>query len=119
RSSRPRCRPLRRPTCIDYLGYGLFPTGATLAISDGSVHLVDISDRTHPKHLADLPSTKGMAVEALAYSADGHTLLTGGSDGAAVLWNVGDPRSPRQIGNVLSQHKRDIVRVAFSPDSRW
>ena len=42
------------------------------------------------------------------------SVATGGADGTARLW---DPASGKQVGRTMD-HKRRVVRVAFSPDGR-
>ncbi len=53
-------------------------------------------------------------VWALAFSPDGQTVLTGGSDGLAKRW---DARMGQPIGKVLA-HVNPVWAVAFSPDGR-
>ncbi|CAO5226512.1 WD40 repeat-containing protein [Frankia sp. AgKG'84/4] len=65
-------------------------------------------------------------VETIAYSADGATLLTGGDDGQALLWDVRDPAAPVRLGalagevgpNVVLDSATNIRSVALSPDGR-
>jgi WD40 repeat protein/predicted Ser/Thr protein kinase len=60
--------------------------------------------------LAGLPSL----IQALAFSPDGKTLLTGGSDRMARRWEV---LSGKEISGPL-EHPESILAVAFSPDGR-
>ena len=50
----------------------------------------------------------------MALSPDGKTILTGGTDKTAQLW---DARSNRPIGPPI-RHQGPVVAVAFSPDSK-
>ena len=53
-------------------------------------------------------------VEDAAFSPDGKTVVTGGDDGTARLW---DAATGRAIGLIL-QHPREVTSVAFSPDGK-
>jgi len=53
-------------------------------------------------------------VWAVAFSPDGHTALTGGTDKVAHRW---DTRTGRQIGEPL-RHRHPVWAVAFSPDGK-
>jgi WD40 repeat protein/tRNA A-37 threonylcarbamoyl transferase component Bud32 len=53
-------------------------------------------------------------VWAVAFSPDGRTALTGGSDGVARRWST---RTGRMIGQPL-RHRHPVWAVAFSPDGK-
>ncbi|WP_274035018.1 nSTAND1 domain-containing NTPase [Streptomyces sp. MMBL 11-1] len=54
------------------------------------------------------------AVESVAFSPDGKTLATSGSDGTVRLW---DTRKRRQVA-LLDGHSSQVRNAAFSPDGR-
>jgi WD40 repeat protein len=64
------------------------------------------------RHRHDLDCAQ--RINAIAYSPDGRSLLTGSSDKTARLWDVvtGQPR-----GRVL-EHQGEVLAVAYSPDGR-
>jgi WD40 repeat protein/uncharacterized caspase-like protein len=53
-------------------------------------------------------------ISSVAYSPDGHTILTGSHDGTARLWDARTGRELRRFGGHTSQ----VLSVAFSPDGR-
>ena len=63
--------------------------------------------------LAPEPSHVGSA-NALAFSADGLRLASGGNDGTVRLWDASTGQSLR----VIEGHKRPVLSVAFSTDGR-
>jgi WD40 repeat protein len=54
-------------------------------------------------------------VSAVAFAPDRPILATGGAAGA-VLWDMADPASPRQLGPPLTGHTGGVDDVAFAPD---
>nr|WP_163017129.1 hypothetical protein [Streptomyces chartreusis] len=56
-------------------------------------------------------------VDALAYSRDGRTLLSGSDDHTAYLRDVSDPRHHRRLGR-LECHTDVIPSAEFTPDGR-
>ena len=54
-------------------------------------------------------------VHSMAFSPDGHTLVSGSYDGTVRLWDVA---THRQIGAPLNGHDGEVYSVAFSPDGK-
>ncbi|MFG1679212.1 hypothetical protein ACGFNP_03505 [Nonomuraea sp. NPDC049269] len=54
-------------------------------------------------------------VATLAFSPDGATLASGGSDGTIRLWDV---RTATPKGTPMVGHRADIIALAFAPDGR-
>ena len=53
-------------------------------------------------------------VNAVAFSPDGKTLASGGSDDAVILWNVADGKSSQ----TLKGHDDSVVGLAFSQNGK-
>jgi WD40 repeat protein len=62
-----------------------------------------------------LPTNRPSPLSALAFSPDGHRLLTGDADGAARLWAIDQPRvTPRVFGSLANP----VNAAALSPDGQ-
>lgn len=90
-------------TTTDVASLAFSPDGHTLAggSSEGTLQLWNITDLAHPKPLP--PLNAGMCrpdagldctVNSLAFSRDGHTLVSGDIAGGTRLWNTTDPTHP-------------------------
>jgi WD40 repeat protein len=89
-------------------------TGIAGAPGDGTVRLWDVSDRTHPVPLGPPLSGYTSPVKAVAFSPDGQTLATAGTD--VRLWNVTDPAHPAPVGQPLDVSVEKVSAIAFVPD---
>jgi WD40 repeat protein len=78
---------------------------------DGAVWLLNVATG-HP--IGSIQTGSG-AVTSVAFSPDSKTLVTGGSDGTARLWDVA---TRRQVGNPLTGGGGAVGSVAFSPDGQ-
>ncbi|MDQ0715938.1 WD40 repeat protein [Streptomyces luteogriseus] len=102
------------------------PDGDTLAVGGGTgpgtsrsrlLRLWDVSDPASPRALGgDLGGHGDNIVNRVAYSPDGRTLASAGSDNRAIDWDVSDPRHPK-VANTLFLNSA-AMSVAFSPDGR-
>jgi WD40 repeat protein len=80
------------------------------------VHLWNVADPAHPAAVARLTGDTG-AIHPAAFSSDGRTLVTAGSDRYLRLWDVTDPAHPVALGR-LSGHTQTVRAIAFSPDGK-
>jgi WD40 repeat protein/serine/threonine protein kinase len=82
-----------------------------LALADGSVEVWD-TDKEAPRHT--LRGHKG-SVWAVAFSADGRTLASGGDDGILLLW---DTATGKREASYTSPQPSTIYGIAFAPDGK-
>jgi len=83
-------------------------------IAVNALILWDISDPTSPSQLATLEGHSS-SVYSVAFSPDGETLASGGSDNALILWDIRVPTNPSQLVTLDGQSS-SVINVAFSPD---
>ena len=108
--------PLRHDSAVSSVAFA--PDGRTLAtasFNNGTVLLWDLTDPARPVQRGSSLVGDADTVFSVAFAPDGRMLATGDSDGHAVLWNLADPASPRQI---LKGHASAVNSVAFAPDGR-
>lgn len=71
---------------------------------------------THTRYSRTLAGDS--VVVTLAFSPDGRTLVTGGVDGRATLWDVSDPLRPARLGEPLPVQQGFVYALALAPDGR-
>jgi len=97
----------------------LSPDGAWLAVAGW------MTSAEHPGHHIRLYDyrTGGLMglfvghqerVSSVAFSSDGHYLISGAHDNTAIIWNA----TTRQSLHVLKGHKAEVLAVAFAPGDR-
>jgi WD40 repeat protein len=113
-----------RPVLRSRFGGALFgtslafsPDGRTLATASYDGPMVTLWNVANPSAPARLASFVGDSklVNALAFSADSHTLAVGGWDAMAVLWDVSDPSHPART-TTLNGNSRWVQTLSFSAD---
>lgn len=89
-------------------------TGIADAPGDGTIQLWNTSDRARAIPLGQPLSGYTSPVKAVAFSPDGRTPVTAGSN--LRLWNVTDPAHPAAIGQPLVVGTTETASLAFTPD---
>jgi WD40 repeat protein len=64
---------------------------------DGTLRLWDITDPTHPAALTDPITVSATDVPTIAFSPDGHTLVTISDDSNLQLWETDPDQAIRRI----------------------
>jgi WD40 repeat protein len=110
-STPPKRWPLQHAdgALLEFSPDGTILAVAATASSGGEVRLWRVTDHSL---LHRLPADRTW-VDALAFTPDGRTLATGGSEGKVLLW---DTHTGRQLGPPLAGHASPVGAAAFSPD---
>ncbi len=106
---------------VDVLAFS--PDGTRLAASGsgvlerdiGPVFIWEVSDRIEETRPARICGGDMRQTTSLAFSPDGRTLASCGSEGLAKLWDV---TSGRQIGQ-LAGHNAFVMKINYSPDGKY
>lgn len=95
------------------------PGGHLLATGgqDSAVHLWDVSDLRRPRPLATAVTHFAGAVQTLAFTRDGGTLLAGSAGPHPVVaWSTADPAHPREVAAPVGVPAGDTVQsLAVDP----
>lgn len=95
----------------------LASAGASDAVdSDTTVLLWDLHAPQSPRRVGKPLTGHTTPVYATAFSPNGRTLATGGTDGVIRLWNVADPARATALGEPLTGPRGVIRGLEFSPD---
>jgi WD40 repeat protein len=100
-------RPLRQdqPLVVAGGAVAIAPDGETVAVAlDYGLRLWDVADREQPVPLGVMVVSHDLPVRSVAFTPDGRTVVTVGSDGAAQLWDIDE----------LIDLRRTAVREACS-----
>jgi WD40 repeat protein len=102
----------RDGACFGNPCYVVAPQGDVMASSrgDGTVTLVDLRAR---RRIANLPARDGTSAEAMAFTADGRRLATGGNAGTVTILDVRSRAVVRRL-----RFRAPVSAVSFSPDGR-
>jgi WD40 repeat protein len=112
---------LTEPGYVNTLAFS--PDGHTLAAGlnaghvnvDGAVDLWNVTSPAEPSRVATLRGHDS-AVQALAFSPDGHTLATTGLDTTVMLWNVTQPAHASWITTITAGGTEYLTALAYSPN---
>ena len=87
-------------------------------ILDGKVHLADITDPARPQVQGWMQaSTDNDAINSLAFSPDGRTLVSAAYDDQTFsLWNVADSRHPASLGSPVDWLNNGVYSASFSSE---
>ncbi|MFJ1456724.1 WD40 repeat domain-containing protein [Nocardia sp. N2S4-5] len=93
------------------------PSGLVIAASNGQLLLVDPA--LPGTTIARIRLANGSdAVTGVAVNADGRLLAAGTTSGAIHVWDIADPRRPREVATTGELGSKANV-IAFSPDGRY
>ncbi|MEU8028243.1 hypothetical protein AB0C13_06335 [Streptomyces sp. NPDC049099] len=114
---RPRLTSILTPHAGEVGGAGFGPDGHLLAVwAHDASGLWDLSDPARPRPLSRI-ARGGPNVTTASFRPDGRTLVTStGESGSLRFWDIGDPRSPRELPSPFRSDP--LTGGVFSPDGR-
>ncbi len=83
-------------------------------VGDGAVHILDVSDPTHPELVSDGIQSEGV-VQDLHFDAATQQLYIAAETGGLEIWDVGNPASP-QLVSVTALYYFGVEAPAVSVD---
>jgi len=100
---------------IEDLAFAPGPSGQILASAsrDGTVRIWNLSTG----HADAVLPFRGSFMRSVAFSPDGKTLATGGSDMKVTLWNIADLSRP-ELAQTLTGATKTIISLAYSPGGK-
>jgi WD40 repeat protein len=97
----------------------LSPDGQAMATggvpNDGDNARIELWDLARKKNVSTIALQDQWAVESLAYSPDGKSLVSGMADGTVRLWDIASGKNVA----TLRGHKAVVFSVCFSPDGKF
>ncbi|MGW1051761.1 WD40 repeat domain-containing protein [Streptomyces sp. NPDC002521] len=114
---RPRLTSLLAAHAGEVAGAGFGPDGHLLAVwAQHAAGLWDLTDPARPRPLSRI-AEGGPAITMASFRPDGRTLVTStGESGSLRFWDIGDPRSPRELPSPFRSDP--LTNGMFSPDDR-
>ncbi|BCM70648.1 hypothetical protein EASAB2608_05982 [Streptomyces sp. EAS-AB2608] len=114
---RPRLTAVLTPDAGEVAGAGFSPDGHLLAVwAHDATGLWDLTDPGGPRPVGRI-TEGGPPVTTASFRPDGRTLVTStGESGSLRLWDIGDPRSPRELPSPFRSDP--LTHGVFSPDNR-
>ncbi|MGW7794343.1 WD40 repeat domain-containing protein, partial [Streptomyces tricolor] len=105
------------PDAGEVAGAGFSPDGHLLAVwAHDATGLWDLTDPGGPRPVGRI-TEGGPPVTTASFRPDGRTLVTStGESGSLRLWDIGDPRSPRELPSPFRSDP--LTHGVFSPDNR-
>lgn len=100
----------------------ILASGVAVSDFEDSIFIWDVRDLMHPNLLSQTQTAGSPIVRTHAFGPDGRImasidLLSESLGDAVILWDVSDPRDPKQLGQPLTV-RNGVGTVVFSPNGR-